>query len=270
MSVKISNLSIGNLISYSVRHIPIVWVKSDDKVWVAASMLNRYLGTFIDCLPVMQEGQFVNFVDGKDLLSKVLKNPTYDLFQYALVEDIVNKSIPLQIFSSNTTLSILLEDWIKNKRAYSLLKNNNGSFSIISARTVVDALTLLDTNVIFTPVANDVITCSRDYTIGDVMQLMFMKKIRRIFFEDDFSFISDRTIIKKIVHDFEFLNTENNFLNLKAGTFESLHPIFVKDNVSIQELCKFMIREEHPCIMLNDGKVITHYDILLAMKNSLN
>lgn len=266
--MKVSDRSLDELVSYSTLSIPLVWARSEDKAWFVTSMLDRYLGTFTDCIYIMHEGEFVGSVDGYNILSSVLKNPTYDFFQYTRAEKFMTKTKPFVVLPE-TQVSTLIEEWKKTKRAYAMLKNNKGNYTPISARTLTDAIamTLSDDVKISNMQGNYAITCSRHNTIGEVIRLMLSKGIRRIFFEDDMSFISDRTIIRKIVTDFEFLHKIDNFLDLKIGMIESIQPTVVKDTQSIKELIKTMSHKEHPCGLLYNNKIITCYDIVMSMKN---
>lgn len=248
--------------------IPIIWVKPEDKAWFVTSLLNRYLGSFTDSVAVMDSGHYVGVIDGRDLLSSLLKNPTNDFFQNSTAKDFMieeNLTVTPEI-----KISKLISMWEKNKRDYAFFKNSRENLSTISARMIADASALLCNDINISDIQkNKIITCSKDNTIGDILHLMLKEKIRRVFYDNYKSFVSDRTIIKKITTDLEFLNKVDKFLDLPVSQIGSNLPIAVDNDLPFSELIRIMSTKEQPCIIFQNTYVITYHDIVMSMKSFL-
>jgi predicted transcriptional regulator len=260
----IDDLTIEEILPYSVLFAPLIWVNPIDKAWIVTSVLSRYLGSFTDCITVIDNGQIVGAIDGRDILGKIFKNPTYDFFQNSTAADFMVKE-ELTI-TSKTKLSELIKNWNQTRRAYSILKNNDDNFIAISAKSISDGLvpmcnTLKDSDI----QKSEIITCSKDDTVGEVLELMFNKKIRRIFYEDHGHYISDRTILKKIVRDLAFLYDVDEFLDMKVSQFDVLSPTVVKNGMSFSEIISKMAHHEHPCLLFPNNAIMTYYDIVISV-----
>lgn len=266
--MKIHDQSLEELIPYPVLSVPIIWVKPDDKAWLVASLLNRYLGSFADSVVVIDNGQYVGVIDGRELLTALLKNPTYDFFQNSTAKDFMVKEnvvITLQM-----KVSELIKRWEKTRRDYAIFENSKDNFATLSARTLTDASAFLCNDLKTSDIQkNEVIACHKDNTIGELLQLMFRKQVRRVFYDNHVSFVSDRTIIKKIVMEFEFLHKIDKFLELPISQIESTPPIIINKELSFLELCRVMTTKENPCLLFQNNYVMAYHDIVMSLKNFL-
>ncbi|MFB5598575.1 MAG: CBS domain-containing protein, partial [Nitrosopumilaceae archaeon] len=108
------------------------------------------------------------------------------------------------------------------------------------------------------------ITFSQDSTVGDVLNLMLEKNIRRLMLEDSNKFINDRIILQKITDELKCLKETENFLELPIKDFKVEEATSISSDMKINELSKIMYEMEHPCV-ISDGKIITPWDICVIL-----
>src|SRR5690242_20439440 len=135
-NLPICNYSIEKLLSRTLTAVPAVSTTVYDRVWESTGMLVHHLESFTDSLVVTDEGRPVGFIGGKEIMSETLKNPTYDFFNNTLVGKIKNDG--LVIVTPETKLLDILQEWKQTGRAFSIIPNQYGGYSVISARKLLE------------------------------------------------------------------------------------------------------------------------------------
>ena len=71
-----------------------------------------------------------------EVIENIFKNPSSSFFDDTTVEKIVDKN--LIILAEKTTYGELLKSWKQTRRAFSIIPNNHGGYSAISARKILE------------------------------------------------------------------------------------------------------------------------------------
>ncbi len=132
----ISEESLKNLLGDSLTSSLCVNIEKATKTWVATGMLVQQLESFTDAVLIRQDDKPIGIVGGKDILEKLIENPTSELFDNTNVEDIMEKRI---LFVSNeTTLKELINYWKDTRRAFAVVPNEFSDYSAISAKKILE------------------------------------------------------------------------------------------------------------------------------------
>jgi CBS domain-containing protein len=263
--MSIADKPLEELFPFSLTSTPCVALRKENKVWVATGMLVHYLESFTDSLLITDEkSQPVGIVGGLEIIKNVFENPHEDLFEKT-VGDIMSKEELVQI-TPQTKFRDLVETWRETRRAYSIMKNQYGWYSAISARKILEvgANSKTDLTIADLP-RKKVITFSYDDTLGQIINLMMTNRTRKLLFKNTSSFISDRIIIQKISQELKYLRDVDNFLDIKfEEPFKLADVTCVPENLNLAELSKMMFGMLHPYVMAKD-QVYSPWDVCLAL-----
>ena len=179
-------------------------IEKRTKTWVATGMLIQQLESFTDSVVVRDNNKPIGIVGGKDIISPLAKDPNSNLFYYTMVEDIMEKRFP--ILSPQSKLEELIEFWKDTRRAFAAIPNEFSDYSALSAKKMLEIGKRCRTDLSVSDMPEKkLITFSRNLTIGDVLNLMLEKNIRRLMLENSNDFINDRIILQKISDELKFL-----------------------------------------------------------------
>jgi len=259
----ISEISLYDLFGDSLTSSLCVNIEKGVETWVATGMLVQQLESFTDSVVVRENDKPIGIVGGKDVIVKLIENPTSALFYKTKVEDIMEERWPT--VSKETKLSELMEFWKKTRRAFAAIPNEFSDYSAISAKKLLEVGKKIKTDITISELPEKkLITFPNESTIGDVLNLMLENNTRRLILENSTKFINDRIILQKITEELKCLQDVNNFLDIPISEFKLEEVKVVSENLSIPEVSKIMYEMEHPCVMFGD-KIITPWDICLIL-----
>lgn len=265
--MSITNKNLKDLLPLSFTSTPAVSIRKENKVWVATSMLIHYLESFTDSLVVTEENEKpVGVIGGREIIENVFKNPSSDFFDHTTVEQITDKN--LVILSDETSFGDLLETWKKTRRAFSIIPNNFGGYSAISARKILEIGTNCITDLTISELSKkEIVTFEQDNTIRDIISLMLEKNTRKLILKNTNYFISDRLLIQSIAQEFDFFRN-GKFLEYKVEKSFKLEEIKkISKNVNLAEISKIMYTMIHPYVIYQN-QVVTPWDICMALQSN--
>lgn len=261
--MTITNKTLHELLPKSLLSHPSVSVEYDNKVWMASVLLIHYLESFTDSLVVTKNTFPIGILGGKDIIEHIIKNPTSDLFDNNTVQNLMHEKI--HIVTENISLSDLLYSWNKSRRAFSIIKNNIGGYSAISARTILEIGIRCKTKKKISDLPKkDTIQFKENDSIEHIMQLMLKHGTRKLLLENSNLFISDRIILEKISRDFDYLREKTDFLFTPAKSFTLSPAKIISDDISLPKVFELMFGLLHPYIIFND-QVISPWDLCISL-----
>jgi len=264
--LPIINKSLKELLPLSFNSTPAVSIRKENKMWVATSMLIHTLESFTDSLVVTEgDEKPIGVIGGKEIIENIFKNPTSSFFDDTTVEQIVDKN--LVILSNDTTLKDLLDKWKNTRRAFSIIPNNHGGYSAISARKILEIGANCVTDITISELPKkEIVTFEQDSTIKEIMNLMLQKNSRKILLKDSNYFISDRLLIQSIAQEFDFFRNVKFLERHVKDSFRLEEARKVSKDLNLTEISKIMYSMPHPC-MIFQNQVITPWDICLALES---
>jgi len=234
------------------------------QVWVATLMCAEYLDSFIDSI-VVRDNDFkpVGIVGGFELLNHIRKNPTRD-FQYRTrVEEIMFKELP-QI-EKKTRFIDLMQIWKSSRRAFAILLNEFGDCSTISARKLLEVGAKCKTDISVSSMPRKkIVTFRRNASLGEILDLMYENKTRKLLLEDSNEFISDRLILGEISKMLRFQTDIDYFLEIPATQFNLENAEEITEELKFNQICSTMKRMDHPFVVYKDT-VFTPWDVCLTL-----
>ena len=264
--LPIINKSLKELLPLSFNSTPAVSIRKENKMWVATSMLIHTLESFTDSLVVTEgDEKPIGVIGGREIIENIFKNPSSSFFDDTTVEQIVDKN--LVILSNYTTLKDLLDKWKNTKRAFSIIPNNHGGYSAISARKILEIGANCVTDITISELPKkEIVTFEQDSTIKEIMNLMLQKNSRKILLKDSNYFISDRLLIQSIAQEFDFFRNVKFLERHVKDSFRLEEARKVSKDLNLTEISKIMYSMPHPCTILQN-QVITPWDICLALES---
>jgi hypothetical protein len=264
----ISELTLEELFGRTLTDTSCIYIDKGREVWVATEMCAQYLESAVDSIVVRGEnGQPVGIVGGYDLLDHLRKNPRRESQYLTKVEDIMFIDLP-QI-ERETRLGDLMGNWKNSRRAFAYLPNESGDYSPISARKMLEfgMKYRFDISISSMPRTKKVISFQRYDTLGNILDLMFENKTRKVMLQDSNQFISDRLILGQVSRILKFQENFEYFLDLPVKQFPLGYAREINEDVSLSRLCSLMDKMDHPYIVYKGDMVITPWDVCLALQS---
>jgi CBS domain-containing protein len=259
----ISEVSLDDLFGNSLTSSLCVNIEKGTETWVATGMLVQQLESFTDSVVVRENDKPIGIVGGKDVIVKLIADPTSTLFYKTKVEDIMEKR--WTTVSKETKLRELIEFWKKTRRAFAAIPNEFLDYSAISAKKLLEVGMKIKTGTTISDLPEKkLLTFTNQSTIGDVLNLMLEGNTRRLILENSTKFINDRIILQKISEELKYLEDVNNFLSIPISEFKLEEIKTISENLTISEVSKIMYEMEHPCAIFRE-KIITPWDICLIL-----
>jgi CBS domain-containing protein len=263
---KAHELTIEELFPRNLTDTVCINIDGGRQVWVATLMCAEYLDTFIDSI-VVRDDDFkpVGIVGGLELLGHLQKNPTRD-FQYSTrIEEIMLRDLP-QI-EKKTKLRDLMQIWKNSGRAFAIILNEFGDCSTISARKLVEVGTKCKTDILISSMPKKgIITFKRDATLGEILDLMFKHKTRKLLLEDTNEFISDRLILGEISKILRFQTDIDYFLDIPSNRFSLENAEAITEELRFDQVCSIMKKMDNPLVVYKDT-VFTPWDVCLTLSS---
>ncbi|MDE1861895.1 MAG: hypothetical protein KGI33_03175 [Thaumarchaeota archaeon] len=238
-------------------------IGSKEKMWVATSMLVRFLGTTTNNLVVIENDEPSGLLGGSEALENFSKNPSYSFFLDTTVEDVMSKS--LYLASSQTRIADLVEKMRKIRRDFALVQNSEGAYSTVSARRLLEAGILSESHLKVADIPRkEICAFKRDDTIGMVISTMIRNETEILTLENTPQYVNPQTIFEKIV-ELNYLEKIDNFLDLKGTALNLKYGRIISENTSLPETCRIMLSMKNSFVMTSNN-VVTPWDIVQALR----
>jgi len=259
----IADRMLRDLMPMSLYSIPCVSIQRQANIEEAVGLLIPYLESMADSLIVTGDNnEPIGIVGGREIIEKVLANPSRSVFE-GEVEKIMSNVVTS--VSGTSTVRSTMQDWQKTGRAFSLIPNSIGGFSVISARKMLEVGKIAMTDMRISELPKKKIhSFSTDSTINEIINTMLKNKTRKLVLENTNQFISDRIIIEKIASDLNYLKNTNNFLEMPVTGFGLEYAKVITKDIMVNEISSIMFGMQHPYAVFRD-QVISPWDICLAL-----
>jgi hypothetical protein len=264
----ISELSLDEVFGRTLTDTSCVYVDKGREVWVATEMCAQYLESSVDSILVQNDGgQPLGIVGGYDLLDHLRKNPTRESQYLTKIGEIMFTDLP-QI-QRETKLGDLIDKWTHSRRAFAYLPNESGDYSPISARKILEIgmRYRFDFSISSMPKTKTMVSFHRYDTLGNILDLMFENKTRKLLLQDSKQFISDRLILGEVSRILKFQENFEYFLDLPVKQLQLGYAREISEDVSLSRLCSLMDKMDHPYIIYKGDTAITPWDICLALRS---
>ena len=261
--MTLDECTIEDILPHLLVNSSMATIGSREKVWVATSMLVRFLETFTNNLVVMEDGCPVGMIGGHELIDKLLINPANTLFSESTAHQVMNTN--LYVATPSTKIRDLLGKMRNGQRDFALIRNDDGEYSTISARRILEMGILCDTRMKVSQMPlKEILTFSREDNIGNMIEKMVHNNAEILVLEDTPKFVNHQIIFQKVV-ELNFLEKTNNFLELKGTSLNLQTGKIISDNTSLPEMCKTMLRMKYSFLMTSNN-VLTPRDLVLALR----
>ena len=237
-------------------------IESKEKVWVAASMLVRFLTSFTNNLVVMESGTPIGMLGSREVLQCLHNNPTHNFFSEHYVNEIMSKE--LYTTSPKTRVFDLLRKMSQHGRDFALVQTTEGEFSTISARRLLEVGILCDTRIRVSDVpSKKIITFQREDNIEFIIMAMLNNNTDILVLEHTPFFVTPQIIFEKIA-ELNYLDGVDNFLDSKVSTLRMKSGLVISDTTTVPEMCKIMLSMRHTFVMTQNN-VLTPWDIISTL-----
>lgn len=242
----------------TITSAPIVDV--NERLESFASILAFHLESFSDSIVVKENSKLTGFLAGYETLKGLQKNPTYSYFQNTTAGELQNQK--LIIVNKDSLLKDLADGMNEIKRAYAILYTDGTNYSVLSARKFLEIGANLTTDFTLADMPKKkLVTFSKDETVQDIITKMFDNQTRRLFLEGTNSFLTDRTILEKVVNELDMLKGVDNFLSMNAEIFRLMTAEKTILDLTIPTACRTIYNMVYPCLLTKDN-IITPWDIV--------
>jgi predicted transcriptional regulator len=171
----------------------------------------------------------------------------------------------LLIAEKDMTFQDLMEKWSVSRRAFAITPNAFQGYSPISARKMLEIGIKSKTDVSISSLPKKkMVTFQPDYTLREIVNLMFEHNTRKLLLEYSNQFISDRLVLKEISKLLKFRPDVDNFLDVPVNQVELEDVTTVLDDLNLNEVCAKMYEMDHPYVIYKDISV-TPWDICNAL-----
>jgi predicted transcriptional regulator len=258
--IPIAERTLGELLPERLTWSLCIHIDKGTEVWVVTGMLVQYLESATDSIIVRDsEHNPIGTIGGKEIMENLLKNPTSSLFYGTKVEDIMEPN-PVTV-SKDTKYKDLMNFWKERGRAYAVIPNDWGFYSAISAQKILEIGKKCKTNLTIEDLPKKkLVTFKKGDTFGEVINLMFDNKARKILLEGSNKYLSDRLIVEAISEKMKHLKETDDFLNEPVDIVELEEAKVIEDNLKINEVSSMMYDMAHPFIIYKDW-LVTPWDI---------
>jgi regulator of extracellular matrix RemA (YlzA/DUF370 family) len=173
------------------------------------------------------------------------------------------KGLPL--IEKKTKLRDLMDIWKNSHRAFSIILNEFGDCSTISARRMIEVGTKCQTSISISSMPKKkIVTFRRDASLGKILDLMYENKTRKLLLEESNQFISDRLILGEISKMLRFETEIDYFLDVSANQFTLENAKAITEDLNFNQICSIMERMDHPFVVYKDT-VFTPWDVCLTL-----
>ncbi|MFB5600207.1 MAG: CBS domain-containing protein [Nitrososphaeraceae archaeon] len=262
MDRRLGELSLEELYPSTLFETPCISVDKNRDLWIAIEICAQYLESSIDAILVKSENNIVGTIGGREILSHLRKNAIPDSYFRTKIDDIFFNQIP-QVDKKNKLVD-LIDKWKGTGRAFSVIPNQQGEYFSISSRKMLEIGKRYKSGIYVSSIPKkQIVTFKGDESLGEILDIMFKKHIRRILLEKSNQFISDRIILGEISMILKYQDREN-LLDIPINQFKFDYTKEITTDLSLSQICLIMDKMDHPCILYQDS-IVTPWDICLIL-----
>lgn len=238
-------------------------IESKEKAWVATSMLARLLDTATNSLVAIENDVPVGMIGGQEVIKEFAKDPSHSFFSDTAVQNIMNRN--LHIVSPNTKVDDLLKKMWHIQRDFALVRNDDGNYSTISARRLLEVGALCDTQMKVSDIPlKSISTFNRDDTIGTIVTQMIENETETLVLENTPQFVNQQSLFERMVA-LNYLDGIDNFFELKSTALNHKNGKIVSENTTIPDMCKIMLGMKYSFVITTKN-VITPWDLIMGLR----
>lgn len=261
-NLHLNECTVEDILPHLLVYSSMATIGSKEKMWIATSMLVRFLETFTNNLVVMENDIPVGMLGGQEVIKEFSKNPDHSFFSDLIVQNVMNKN--LHVASPSTKVNDLLKKMQHIRRDFALIQNEDGDYSTVSARRLLEVGVLCDTRMKVSDMPLKLIpTFNRDDTVGTIITQMIQNEAEILILENTPQFVNPQIIFEKII-ELNYLENVNNFLDLKSTTLNLKNGKIISENTMIPDMCKIMLGMKHSFVMTLNN-VLTPWDLIMAL-----
>lgn len=258
----LNHCTIEEILPHLLVYSSMATIEGKEKVWVATSMLVRFLATHTNNLVVMESDTPVGMIGSKEVLQGLYSNPTHDFFAEKSVHDVMSSDI--ERASPKMRVYDLLKKMNDNGRDFALVQTTDGEFSTISARRLLEVGILCDTRIKVSDMpSKKVVTFQKEDSIGFLIGEMLRNNTDVVILEHTPLFVTPQTIFEKI-SELNYLDEIDDFLDSKVSTLNLKTGRIISDNITVPEMCKIMLGMKNAFVMTQNN-VLTPWDLITAL-----
>lgn len=258
----LNHCTIEEILPHLLVYSSMATIESKEKVWVATSMLIRFLATHTNNLVAIENDIPVGMIGSREVLQGMYANPTHDFFAEQTVNSMMNKS--LEMVSAKMRVYDLLKKMNDTRRDFALVQTTDGEFSTISARRLLEVGILCDTRIKIADMpSKKVITFQKEDNIGFLIGEMLRNNTDVVILEKTPLFVTPQTIFERI-SELNYLDDVDDFLEYKANTLNLKTGCIISDNITVPEMCKIMLGMKNAFIMTQNN-VLTPWDLITTL-----
>ncbi len=258
----LNHCTIEEILPHLLVYSSMAAIESKEKVWVATSMLIRFLATHTNNLVVMESDTPVGMIGSREVLQGLHSNPTHDFFVEQTVHSIMNSN--LEKVSPKMRMDDLLKKMNDMHRDFALIQTTDGEFSTISARRLLEVGILCDTRIKVADMpSKKVVTFQKDDSLGFLIGEMMRNNTDIVILEHTPLFVTPQTIFEKI-SELSYLDGINDFLDSKVNTLNLKTGRIISDNITVPEMCKIMLGMKNAFVMTKNN-VLTPWDLIATL-----
>jgi hypothetical protein len=255
----LSHCTIEEILPHLLVNSSMATIETREKIWVATSMLVRFLASYTNNLVVIESDNPVGMIGSREVLQGLYENPGYNFFSECTVYETMNKDI--DIASPNTRVYDMLKKMNSLGRDFTLVQSTEGEFSTISARRLLEVGMLCNTRIKVSDMpTRKVITFQKEDSLRVLIREMLRNNTDVLILENTPLFITPQIIFEKIV-ELNYLEGITNFLDSKAGILKLKSSRIISDNITVPEMCKIMLSMKNSFVMTQNN-VLTPWDMI--------
>ncbi len=256
---NLNQCTIEEIMPHLLVYSSMATIESKEKVWVATSMLVRFLASHTNNLVVMESETPVGMMGSKEVLQGLYETPNHEFFSEYTVHEVMNKGI--DIISPKTRVDDLLNKMNCLGRDFALIQTTEGEFSTISARRLLEVGILCDTRIKVSDMpSKKIVTFQKEDTVEFLIREMLQNNTDVVVLEHTPLFVTPQIIFEKI-SELNYLDGIDNFLDSKISTLNLKSGRIIPDNITVPEMCKIMLSMKNAFVMTQNN-VLTPWDLI--------
>jgi predicted transcriptional regulator len=256
---NLNQCTVEEIMPHLLVYSSMATIESKEKMWVATSMLVRFLASHTNNLVVMESDTPIGMIGSKEVLQGLYEDPTHEFFSERAVHEVMNKG--LDIISPKTRVDDLLNKMNYLGRDFALVQTTDGEFSTISARRLLEVGILCDTRIKVSDMpAKKIVTFQKEDTIEFLIREMLQYNTDVVILEHTPLFVTPQIIFEKI-SELNYLYGIDNFLDSKISTLNLRSGRIIPDNITVPEMCKIMLSMKNAFVMTQNN-VLTPWDLI--------
>ena len=244
---------------------PLLHVDQSDQFLTVATFLALGPQIYVDGLVVLDTNRPVGVIGGRHIIEYILYHRSD--FLKAGASDIMSRSVfPLEV---TRPVNDAIEIFEKTGFAFVPITVCQ---KVVTSLSVRDMLSLAVKSKLETPVralSSQAITVGNDASVGSTLELMLEQGVRSIIVRKNNknAIINDRKILEYLVshagREVILSGGLEGLFQIDVAILEPIEACQVRDNMSASEAAERLLDINTSCLMLNNGSIVTPWDIVM-------